>query len=115
MVLIEQLLTKDEVAIFREHLDQVSWLDGKGTAMGMSASVKDNAQADANDDTVKQLANALLAKYGETPKLVSAVLPQKIFPPALIVTPVVKPTVYMLTVRLCASRIQRKYCALTCR
>ena len=69
MVLIEQLLTKDEVNAFRQHLDQVPWLDGKGTAMGMSASVKDNAQADANDDTVKQLANALLAKYGETPKI----------------------------------------------
>lgn len=81
MVLIEQLLSKEEVAIFREHLDQVPWQDGKGTAMGMSASVKDNAQADASNDTVKQLANALLAKYGETPKLVSAVLPQKIFPP----------------------------------
>jgi len=81
MVLIEQLLTKDEVATFREHLDQVPWKDGKGTAMGMSSSVKENAQADASDDTVKQLANALLAKFGENPLLVSAVLPQKIFPP----------------------------------
>ncbi len=91
MVLIEQLLTKDEVNAFRQHLDQVPWLDGKSTAMGMSASVKDNAQADANDDTVKQLANALLAKYGETPKLVSAVLPQKIFPPVLTATPTARP------------------------
>lgn len=81
MVLIEQLLTKSEVSAFREHLDQVPWNDGKGTAMGMSSEVKNNAQADAGDNTVKQLTNALLAKYGETPKLVSAVLPHKIFPP----------------------------------
>lgn len=81
MVLIEQLLSKDEVKLFRQHLDQVPWLDGKGTAMGMSASVKNNAQADVNDPTVQQLTNALLSKYGETAKLVSAVLPHKIFPP----------------------------------
>ncbi len=81
MVLIEQLLSKDEVQTFRQHLSQVPWLDGKGTAMGMSAAVKDNAQADPENDTVRQLANQLLARYGEHPKLVSAVLPQKIFPP----------------------------------
>ena len=81
MVLIEQLLTKEEVQTFRKHLDQVPWQDGKGTAMGMSAAVKQNAQADANDELVKQLTNALLGRFGETPKLVSAVLPQKIFPP----------------------------------
>ncbi|MEO2267527.1 Fe2+-dependent dioxygenase [Pseudoalteromonas sp. YIC-656] len=81
MVLIEQLLTKDEVRTFRKHLDQVPWLDGKGTAMGMAAAVKNNAQADTNDEMVRQLTNLLLAKYGENPKLVSAVLPHKIFPP----------------------------------
>ncbi|TKB47385.1 Fe2+-dependent dioxygenase [Thalassotalea mangrovi] len=81
MVLIEQLLTKQEVNLMRQHLDQVPWLDGKGTAMGMAAAVKDNVQADASFKTVQQLANSLLAKYGETEKLVSAVLPHKIFPP----------------------------------
>lgn len=81
MVLIEQLLTKQEVVEYRKSLNQVPWLDGKGTAMGMSAEVKDNAQADAENELVKKLANALLAKYGTTAKLVSAVLPYKIFPP----------------------------------
>ncbi|NVK24875.1 MAG: Fe2+-dependent dioxygenase [Gammaproteobacteria bacterium] len=81
MVLIEQLLSKQEVALYRQHLDQVPWLDGKGTAMGMAADVKDNGQADASHDTVRQLANTLLAKFGETAQLVSSVLPHKIFPP----------------------------------
>ncbi|KMT65804.1 Fe2+-dependent dioxygenase [Catenovulum maritimum] len=81
MVLIEQLLTKQEVSVIRQHLDQVPWLDGKGTAMGMAAEVKNNGQADTNNQTVQQLANSLLAKYGDTAKLVSAVLPHKIFPP----------------------------------
>ncbi|QOL25654.1 Fe2+-dependent dioxygenase [Thalassotalea sp. LPB0316] len=81
MVLIEQLLSHEEVNLLRQHLDQVPWLDGKGTAMGMAADVKSNGQADANNETVQQLANSLLAKYGECAKLVSAVLPHKIFPP----------------------------------
>lgn len=81
MVLIESLLSKTEVEAIRKQLGQVPWLDGTGTAMGMAAAVKENAQADANHELVQQLANSLLAKYGENPKLVSAVLPNKIFPP----------------------------------
>jgi PKHD-type hydroxylase len=49
--------------------------------MGMAASVKNNNQADANDISVRQLANQLLSRIGETPKIVSAALPNKIFPP----------------------------------
>jgi len=81
MVLIENLLSAEEVQILRQHLNRVPWLDGKGTAMGMSADVKQNAQADANDEIVGNLANSLLGKYGNNAKLVSAVLPHKIFPP----------------------------------
>lgn len=81
MVLIEQLLKTKEVDDFRQHLDQVPWLDGKDTAMGMSSDVKNNAQADPDNELVKQLANSLLSRYGNTSKLVSAVLPHKIFPP----------------------------------
>ena len=81
MVLIEQLLSKKEVHEYRQTLDQVSWNDGKGTAMGMAASVKQNGQADANDPQVQSLTNKLLAKFGSTPKLISAALPHRIFPP----------------------------------
>ena len=49
--------------------------------MGMAASVKNNNQADATDNHVRQLANQLLSRIGETPKVVSAALPNKIFPP----------------------------------
>ncbi len=81
MVLIEQLLTKHEVSALRKQLDQAPWIDGRGTAMGMAGDVKDNGQADPQNETVQQLTNFLLAKYGETAKLVSAVLPHRIFPP----------------------------------
>lgn len=81
MVLIEQLLSKKEVHEYRQTLDQVPWNDGKGTAMGMAASVKQNGQADANAPQVQSLTNKLLAKFGSTPKLISAALPHRIFPP----------------------------------
>lgn len=81
MVLIEQLLSKKEVHEYRQTLDQVPWNDGKGTAMGMAASVKQNGQADVNHPQVQELTNKLLAKFGSTPKLISAALPHRIFPP----------------------------------
>ncbi|MFS1440149.1 Fe2+-dependent dioxygenase [Shewanella sp. 10N.286.48.A6] len=81
MIVIEKILTAEEVSLFRQQLAGAPWLDGKQTAMGMAASVKNNNQADANDDVVRQLANKLLAQFGNNPKVVSAALPHKIFPP----------------------------------
>ncbi|PMG51978.1 Fe2+-dependent dioxygenase [Shewanella sp. 10N.286.52.B9] len=81
MIVIEKILTAEEVSFFRQQLAGAPWLDGKQTAMGMAASVKNNHQADANDDVVRQLANKLLAQFGHNPKVVSAALPHKIFPP----------------------------------
>ncbi|MGS2720719.1 Fe2+-dependent dioxygenase [Paraglaciecola aestuariivivens] len=81
MVLIEQLLSKPQVQTFRKALNQVPWQQGASTAMGMAAAVKQNAQADPQAQQVKQLTNDLLGIFGQTPKLMSAALPHKIFPP----------------------------------
>lgn len=81
MVLIEQLLSKQEVNEFRDKLNQVPWNNGKETAMGMAASVKQNRQADPDNPRVQKLANSLLQKFGSTSKLISAALPHRIFPP----------------------------------
>ncbi len=81
MVVLEQILSKTEVQEFLTILNSSPWLDGKNTAMGMASSVKNNHQADANHANVRQLANRLLARIGETPQLISAALPHKIFPP----------------------------------
>ncbi|MFW8591974.1 Fe2+-dependent dioxygenase [Glaciecola sp. 2405UD65-10] len=81
MVLIEQLLNKAQVKEFRSALNQVPWNDGKETAMGMASGVKQNGQTDANDKQVQALANKLLGIFGSTPKLISAALPHRIFPP----------------------------------
>lgn len=81
MVLIEQLLSEQDVITFRDKLDQVPWSDGKETAMGMAASVKKNRQANANSAAVKTLTNELLLTLGNSPKFISAALPHRIFPP----------------------------------
>lgn len=81
MVVIEQVLSKTEVQEFVDILNASPWKDGKQTAMGMASSVKNNHQADANHANIRQLANRLLARVGETPQIISAALPHKIFPP----------------------------------
>lgn len=81
MVIIRQLLCKAQVTSFIDNLSHAPWLDGKGTAMGMAASVKQNAQANPDDANIKQLANQLLSIFGAHPQLVSAALPHRIFPP----------------------------------
>ncbi|WP_282167393.1 Fe2+-dependent dioxygenase [Shewanella japonica] len=81
MIVIEQILSKEDVKAYRQTLQSVPWGDGKNTAMGMAAAVKQNSQALASDAKVQQLANQLLNKIGETPKVVSAALPHQIFPP----------------------------------
>ncbi|XPF92587.1 Fe2+-dependent dioxygenase [Colwellia sp. RE-S-Sl-9] len=81
MIVIDKILSTEEVNTYREILANAPWNDGSKTAMGMAASVKNNNQADASNTHVRQLANQLLSRIGETPKLVSAALPHKIFPP----------------------------------
>ena len=44
LIVIEQLLNKDEVAQMRERLTQSTWLDGADTAGSRSISVKQNLQ-----------------------------------------------------------------------
>ncbi len=81
MVVIEQMLNAQEVGEFRTRLAAVPWLDGRGTAQGMAADVKNNAQADPADADVRSLANALLARFGQHPRFTAAALPHRIFPP----------------------------------
>jgi len=81
MIIIDNLLNADQVKQYRAGLADVPFHDGKSTAMGMAAGVKNNGQADAQHATVQALANKLLASLGNHPQVVSAALPQRIFPP----------------------------------
>jgi len=81
MIVIEPLISPQDVSYFRQTLSDLPWQDGTNTAMGMASSVKNNNQADSSDAKVRQLSNELLAKIGQHPTLISAALPHKIFPP----------------------------------
>jgi PKHD-type hydroxylase len=81
LVIIEALISPQQVAEYTKILTKVGWENGTKTAMGMAADVKRNSQAEPTDPHVMALANNLLARMGEHTSLVSAVLPHKIFPP----------------------------------
>ncbi len=81
MIVVERLLADADVLQWRRTLDTVPWQSGAQTAMGMASEVKNNRQADAQDPQVQQLANALLSHIGHASALISAALPQQIFPP----------------------------------
>ncbi len=81
MIVIDPLISAQDVNYFRQKLSELPWQDGTNTAMGMASSVKNNNQADNADPKVRQLSNELLAKVGGHSTLISAALPHKIFPP----------------------------------
>lgn len=81
MIIIDNLLDNAEVKHYCDILGSTPFGDGTATAMGMAAQVKNNGQADASQPEVRQLANQLLSSLGNHPRVVSAALPQRIFPP----------------------------------
>lgn len=81
LLVIENLLTTDEVAAMRAKLDQSGWLDGADTAGTRSVAVKQNLQLPRSDPLAQELGNAILRKLGQHPEFVSASLAEKIWPP----------------------------------
>ena len=81
LIVIEQLLNKDEVAQMRERLTQSTWLDGADTAGSRSISVKQNLQLPRTDPVAQELGQLILRKLGHHPEFVSASLAEKIWPP----------------------------------
>lgn len=81
LIPIENVLSKDEVRLFRERLDAADWQDGLATAGTLARHVKRNSQLDAAAPLAVELGQAILRRLGETPLFVSAALPGKIYPP----------------------------------
>lgn len=81
LIVIEKLLTKDEVSQFRARLDETGWLDGTDTAGTRSIAVKDNLQLPRADPVAQKLGNIILSKFGHHPEFVSASMAEKIWPP----------------------------------
>lgn len=81
LLVIEQLLTKAEVADFRHQLDGAGWRDGRDTAGTLSAQVKSNQQLAEQDPLAISLGNRILQRLGNHPLFLSAALPARIYPP----------------------------------
>ncbi|MXP41630.1 Fe2+-dependent dioxygenase [Altererythrobacter soli] len=81
LIVIEQVLDRDEVAAMRELLDAAAWVDGAQTAGSRSVAVKQNLQLDRADPLAGELGNTILRKLGHNALFISASLAETIFPP----------------------------------
>jgi len=81
IVRIENLLSPDQVAEFRQRLAAADWVDGRVTAGAQSALAKRNLQVPQDASEARALGEVILAALGRNPDFVSAALPLRVFPP----------------------------------
>jgi PKHD-type hydroxylase len=81
LIQIPDVLTTDQVADARRHLDAAEWVDGRVTAGHQSARVKQNLQLPENHPAAEAVGDMLLTALQRNPLFVSAALPLRIFPP----------------------------------
>lgn len=81
LIVIEQVLTPDEVQQFRQHLARADWQDGIATAGSLGRQVKQNLQLPEESETAVSLGNFLLRRLGSHPQFIAAALPLRIYPP----------------------------------
>lgn len=81
MVHVPNVLTPEQVARCRQVFDRAAWADGRVTAGHQSAQVKKNLQLPENGPEARELGDLVLAALERSPLFISAVLPQRVFPP----------------------------------
>ncbi|HEX8821162.1 MAG TPA: Fe2+-dependent dioxygenase [Archangium sp.] len=81
MLHIPNVLTAEQVAHCREVFDRATWEDGRTTAGHQSAQVKKNLQLPENSPRARELGDLVLAGLERSALFISAVLPQRVFPP----------------------------------
>lgn len=78
---IPDVLTADQVAQFRAHLDAAPWGDGRVTAGHQSSKAKDNAQLPEDSAEARELGAQVLDALARNSTFFSAALPKRIYPP----------------------------------
>ncbi|MFY3384196.1 Fe2+-dependent dioxygenase [Paracidovorax sp. MALMAid1276] len=79
---IENVLTSDEVAFFRQALGpQAPWVDGARSAGAQAASAKNNLQLAQGSELSAQLQDRVKAALNRSAHFFSAALPRRIFNP----------------------------------
>ena len=81
LLVIDKLLSSEEVAQYRAELDAAPWIDGLATAGTLSAAVKDNEQLDELSPLAIRLGNEIVRRLGTNPLFIAAALPERIYPP----------------------------------
>lgn len=81
MLHIPNVLGAEQVSHCRELLGRADWEDGRSTAGHQSSQVKRNLQLPENSPAARELGDLVLAALERSPLFISAVLPQRVFPP----------------------------------
>jgi PKHD-type hydroxylase len=81
MLHIPNVLSADQVSHCRDILGRADWEDGRSTAGHQSAQVKRNLQLPENSPAARELGDLVLAALERSALFISAVLPQRVFPP----------------------------------
>lgn len=78
---IPQVLTKEQVAYFREQLASAEWIDGRATVGPQGAKVKRNRQLSVDDPVARHLGEIILTSLYQNPAFLTAALPLRSVPP----------------------------------
>jgi PKHD-type hydroxylase len=85
MVLLQiaKVLNDAQLATVRASLlsESAPWIDGRATAGHQGAAVKNNRQLDEASPLARELGNFVLAQLERNPLFISAVLPNRVYPP----------------------------------
>lgn len=81
LIHIPNVLTKEQVVVFRESLQQAQWKDGKATVGEQGAQVKKNRQLPVDSPIARQLGEQILRELYANPLFMAAALPHRIVPP----------------------------------
>ena len=80
---IAKVLNEEQIATVRASLNSETapWVDGRVTAGHQGVQVKNNRQLDEASPMARELGNFVLAQLERHPLFISAVLPNKVYPP----------------------------------
>ena len=80
---IQNLLNEEQLATVRASLNsgQAPWVDGRVSAGHQGAPVKNNQQLEEASPMARELGNFILAQLERNALFISAVLPNKVYPP----------------------------------
>lgn len=81
LIAIPDILSKAEVADFRQIMDAEEWEDGRSTAGAQSAEVKQNEQLPPDGRTARLLGERVIKALTGNLTFISAAVPLEIFPP----------------------------------